>query len=373
MTATGARNTVTSKDGKWHSFPKVPNLLRYVSSGAYFARVKVKGKIIRRSLGTNVWSTAKLRLLDFLSGKRRDDDGLIQPPLFSEATDAFKAQLGRNPTMKESSKHYRLICLRKIELSWPELWSLRLDKISSDACVKWADGLRKEIASQYFNNVVGTLRMIFDTGIELHRKQGGKDLENPAAHLSKARIKQKELRLPEPDQFRQLIQEINAGGSWGQRSGELVEFLAYSGLRLYTEAKHLTWEDVDWERREIIVRGDPETRTKNWEVRRVPIIGNMEGLLNRMMERLGGSPKGKLLALDECPITLRNACATIGIPKLTHHDLRHLFATRCIESGVDIPTVARWLGHKDGGALAMRVFGHLRNEHSLAMAQKVKF
>jgi hypothetical protein len=30
-----------------------------------------------------------------------------------------------------------------------------------------------------------------------------------------------------------------------------------------------------------------------------------------------------------------------------------LFATRCIESGVDIPTVSRWLGHKDGGALAM--------------------
>ena len=47
--------------------------------------------------------------------------------------------------------------------------------------------------------------------------------------------------------------------------------------------------------------------------------------------------------------------------------------TRCIESGVDIPTVSRWLGHKDGGALAMRVSGHLRNEHSQQMAQKVRF
>ena len=58
---------------------------------------------------------------------------------------------------------------------------------------------------------------------------------------------------------------------------------------------------------------------------------------------------------------------------LTHHDLRHLFATRCIESGVDIPTVSRWLGHKDGGALAMKVYGHLRDQHSVAMAQKVTF
>ena len=59
--------------------------------------------------------------------------------------------------------------------------------------------------------------------------------------------------------------------------------------------------------------------------------------------------------------------------RITHHDLRHLFATRCIESGVDIPTVSRWLGHKDGGALAMKVYGHLRDAHSSAMAQKVTF
>jgi integrase len=50
-----------------------------------------------------------------------------------------------------------------------------------------------------------------------------------------------------------------------------------------------------------------------------------------------------------------------------------LFATRCIEAGVDIPTVSRWLGHSDGGALAMRVYGHLRDTHSTEMAQKVHF
>jgi hypothetical protein len=40
---------------------------------------------------------------------------------------------------------------------------------------------------------------------------------------------------------------------------------------------------------------------------------------------------------------------------------------------VDIPTVSRWLGHKDGGALAMKTYGHLRDEHSTKMAQKVVF
>jgi hypothetical protein len=36
-------------------------------------------------------------------------------------------------------------------------------------------------------------------------------------------------------------------------------------------------------------------------------------------------------------------------------------------------SLLRGLGHKDGGALAMKTYGHLRNEHSQAIAQKVKF
>jgi integrase len=77
--------------------------------------------------------------------------------------------------------------------------------------------------------------------------------------------------------------------------------------------------------------------------------------------------------MKECRGALARACSVVGISRITHHDLRHLFATRCLESGVDIPTVARWLGHKDGGALAMKVYGHLRNQHSQEMAQKVRF
>ena len=45
----------------------------------------------------------------------------------------------------------------------------------------------------------------------------------------------------------------------------------------------------------------------------------------------------------------------------------------CIESDVDIPTVSRWLRHKDKGALAMRIYGHLRQEHSFSMVKRVTF
>jgi integrase len=58
---------------------------------------------------------------------------------------------------------------------------------------------------------------------------------------------------------------------------------------------------------------------------------------------------------------------------MTHHSLRHLFATRAIESGVPVPTVARWLGHQDGGALLLKTYSHLLDSHSQASAQKVVF
>jgi integrase len=84
-------------------------------------------------------------------------------------------------------------------------------------------------------------------------------------------------------------------------------------------------------------------------------------------------PTDPVMLVRECQKAMDTAAKKVAIPRITHHDLRHLFATRCIESGVDIPTVSRWLGHKDGGALAMKVYGHLRDQHSATMGKKVRF
>jgi integrase len=92
-----------------------------------------------------------------------------------------------------------------------------------------------------------------------------------------------------------------------------------------------------------------------------------------MHQAANPKPTDRVCVLGECEKSLTNACKKVGASRITHHDLRHLFATLCIESGVDIPTVSRWLGHKDGGALAMKVYGHLRDQHSVAMAQRVTF
>ena len=117
----------------------------------------------------------------------------------------------------------------------------------------------------------------------------------------------------------------------------------------------------------------------------VPLFPALDGLLKKIIERRksaaqfsedGKAPLGPedfLFRIGECQKSIDAACQRASVARVTHHDFRHLFATVCIESGVDIPTVAAWLGHNDGGALAMKTYGHLRADHSQLAAQKVKF
>jgi integrase len=85
------------------------------------------------------------------------------------------------------------------------------------------------------------------------------------------------------------------------------------------------------------------------------------------------NPESTVSTVSEAGVSLRNACKKLKIAPLTHHDLRDAFTTSCIEAGVDIPTVASWLGHVDGGALLMRTYTHHRRKHSTAQAAKVSF
>jgi integrase len=93
------------------------------------------------------------------------------------------------------------------------------------------------------------------------------------------------------------------------------------------------------------------------------------------VERLKLLPRreGFLLPQLNVKTALRRACRVLGLPKLSpHHDFRHIFTTRCIESGVDLPTLARWLGHQDKGELLSKRYFHLLDQHSRRMAARVR-
>jgi len=85
----------------------------------------------------------------------------------------------------------------------------------------------------------------------------------------------------------------------------------------------------------------------------------------KLRSEFNPAPTDRILRIDSAKKSLATACEQLGFARFSHHDFRHFYATTCIESGVDIPTVSRWLGHSDGGALAMRVYGQLQVERRM--------
>jgi len=138
------------------------------------------------------------------------------------------------------------------------------------------------------------------------------------------------------------------------------------------EATSIRWSDVNFARQCVNVTGGEEG-TKNRERRNLPMTNSLRLLLERLQAENSPQPQDFVSQIDNAKNALERACRKLEFPRFTHHDFRHFFATTCIESGVDIPTVSRWLGHKDGGALAMKVYGHLREEHSFSMVKRVTF
>ena len=76
------------------------------------------------------------------------------------------------------------------------------------------------------------------------------------------------------------------------------------------------------------------------------------------MDRKGEPNGAPLLRVKNARVSLSNACEKAGVTRLTQHNLRDVFATTCLESGVDVKTVAEWLEHKDGSALLLRTYAH---------------
>ena len=359
---------------KWQTTGE--NLIRYKPSGTYYARVRAGSKLNLQSLKTDVLSIAKLRLADLEKSLRQMTENQAEiakgKMTVRDAVKIFRERIQGDAALKPNTRLYYEDRIKAMLKSWPELEATDIRKLSKHDCLKWASLFAQHTSATAFNNTIGILKNVCEIAIEF-----GARLDNPAKALQRLRVKPRELELPSFTQFDRFVESVGSGGGNRNRfSGpcaNLVQFLAFGGFRK-SEASNVTWGDVDLDKGFITVRGDTKTGTKNSEVRRVPIIADMRGLLERLQsERPERTLTDSVMEVSECQKAMTRASTELGIKRLTHHDLRHLFATRCIEAGVDIPTVSRWLGHKDGGALAMKVYGHLRDQHSVEMAQKVTF
>jgi len=343
------------------------NLYRLETSGGYYALVKRGGKQFRRSLRTKDRKLAERRLAEFqgqVGNLTISDDARLS---FEEIAARWMATTAHS--LKPASVTRRQTCIKNLA---PFFKGVTIRNIVPQHCEAWVTTRGAKIAAQTMAHELNVLRAVFDYAVEL-----GLMLSNPAKGIKRRRVAQPTIVIPNREQFRNLVAAIRQSDGRAdsqkkaQPGADLVELLAYSGCRL-SEATSLRWGDVDFEKGTVRVTGG-DGGTKNHEARTVPMTEALRGLLTRLQTERNPEPADRVSPTDSAKKTLQTTCKRLGYPQFTHHDFRHFFATTCIEGGVDIPTMSRWLGHKDGGALAMRVYGHLRQEHSYVAVKKVIF
>ncbi len=231
-------NVKTTEPPKLWQKTSYANLIRYTPSGMYFCRIRVQGRLIRKSLKTDVLSVAKLRLTD--EEKRHRQLAQRQMAIqrgrgqmtFEDALKIYRARLQVNPDIKSKTKDYYSQRVDSLLATWPGVEKTNVRDISKQNCLDWA--ARYEGSSTAFNNTALVLRAVLDMAIE-----SGVIYENMARHVTRRPVRPKELDLPGNDKFAEFIQAIeNGGGRTAAIARIWLRFLAYGGLPLGRGKKH---------------------------------------------------------------------------------------------------------------------------------------
>lgn len=188
-----------------------------------------------------------------------------------------------------------------------------------------------------------------------------------------------EKRLITPTEFNRLIEAAGTCSKNGIQLVDYLRFLAFSGAR-EKEALRIQWSDVDLDARWVKIGADGQS--KNGEQRKVEFNSQLGTLLDEMKKRrapdsiwLFPSPqRGKVdLPSKTFRESLLKARKDAGLNWCGFHHFRHYFCSVCVMAGIDFMTIASWLGHKDGGILVGKVYGHLLDEHRQKAAGRVVF
>jgi integrase len=397
------------------------NLYRNESSDTYYGLTKRGGKQFRIALRTESGAPVKDRALaERALRKWLDEIENINPATLS-SSDLFaiiekkkdettgkeveilvggvaKRWLDiQRPNLKPGTIKRRDLYIRSLA---PFFKEVPLLKISAAHCEEW---LTKRVTKRggklakiTFKYELAIMRAIFRYALEqgVMAKDPSRSIKGPKGTPRK--LVRKKIHIPTKEQFFALLDTIRQSGTKSKpgakgyqgelaenqrkakAGADLVEFLAYSGCRI-GEATALRWRNVDLKAGVIRIEGhagesEREGGTKNGLDREVPIVAPMRILLERMQAERNPRPDDFVHSIRSAKKCLITASHKLGIvPHFTHHDFRHYFVTTCLEAGVPLPTITDWIGHQDGGALALSTYKHIRKDHSLKMAAMVDF
>ena len=161
----------------------------------------------------------------------------------------------------------------------------------------------------------------------------------------------------------------------------------YTGLRI-GELLALTWQDADFSNGTLSVTKTcydgknsdgnfgrivdvPKTQSSR---RIIPISKQVFTLLKDMKKQCGSewviAKKGEPFSLRTYQRNFAALLKKLHIPHRGFHALRHTFATRAIECGMDVKTLSEILGHKNA-TITLNRYAHSLMEHKRDMMNKL--
>lgn len=233
-----------------------------------------------------------------------------------------------------------------------------MDRIDRPAAERFVSFLIGEgLAPGYVTRLVTTLRRAWKDAAERGLAEG-----NPWFGIKVKRGDQRQVPWIEPEQLAALYANTN------EAQRPLVVLLGETGLRV-SEGLALRWADVNLSDRPTVHVRSGKTPSSRRTVPLSPVA----------VETLRALPRGE----DEALVfyarsgfgvlkALRAACKRAEVPTIRVHDLRHVFASHLVQGGTPAPTVARILGHADGGALVLRLYGRwMRQDAEVAAVRSL--
>ena len=234
---------------------------------------------------------------------------------------------------------------------------------------------------------VRSLSVILNSAI---RYGAGEGLCKPlTSAILKPQLPKKEMHILSKKEQRMLENELLSNTDHNKL---LIYITLYSGLRI-GEVCALRWEDIDMESRIIQVRhtvsrswhicnnkkysllyvGPPKTEAS---IRCIPICSKLYSVISSFSDKntpgyiLTGDRDGEFISPRTFEYRYKKILAACGLDPVNYHALRHTFATRCVEQGVDTKSLSEILGHANA-AITLNTYVHSSMEQKRIQLEKL--
>jgi integrase len=289
----------------------------------YWFNITYQGKRIQKSTDTDNKKLAEKiyakTLIEIVEG-RYFDTVKAKRITFSEMIDKY---------MQRYEKSRDRYSIKKL---LPAFGHMTLAEITTEMTSDYMDDRLKKVEPATVYQELALMRRMYNVA----RRQWKWTKENPVADLSFS-VGNENAR----DRWLTVEEEeilLKAATNPGWLKSMLIVAL-HTGMRR-GEILKLKWQDLNFSRRLVMVQ-----KSKNREKRTIPMSKTLHGILFGQKVR---DISGRVFPLSVRSLreAFRKTLSKTDIKDFKFHDLRHTFATRLVQNGVDLYKVKELLGHK---------------------------